>query len=142
MKTKWLTILLFTLVFPMTASAQAATVWVKVAPEFCWQDTKEFVKQNSRGVFADDAQHVMSAQIAEIRSGGGDLSVSIRTLAEKNKKGEDGCTIVVEELGGAAGYDSNQRANALLGTANTRYDARIAAFVSSKQKARDKKEKK
>lgn len=142
MKTKLLSVLMFALVFPLLASAQAATAWLKVAPEYCWQDAKEFVKENSRGVNADEAQHVMSAQIVESRSGGGDISVSIRTLPEKNKKGEDGCTIVVEELGGAAGYDANQRANALLGSFNTRFVGRISAFVSAKQKARDKKEKK
>lgn len=142
MKTKVLSVLMFALVFPLVATAQAATAWVKVAPEYCWQDAKEYVKQNAGGVTADDAQHVMTAQFVELMSGGGDISVSIRTLPEKNKKGEDGCTIVVEELGGAAGYDANQRANALLGSFNTRFVSRISAFVSAKQKARDKKEKK
>lgn len=142
MKTKILPVLLFALAFPILASAQAATAWVKAAPEYCWQDAKEYVKQIGRGIDADDTQHVMTGHVAELRSGGGDISVSIRTLAEKNKKGEEGCTIVVEELGGAQGYDSNQRANAALGSFNTQLAGRIASFVSSKEKAREKKEKK
>ncbi len=142
MKIKLLSVLLFAFVFPLIVSAQSATVWVKVAPEYCWQDAKEYVKENSRGVSADEAQHVMNSQFAELSSGGGDISVSVRTLPEKNKKGEEGCTIVVEELGGAQAYDANQRANALLGSFNIRVAARISGFVSAKQKAREKKEKK
>jgi hypothetical protein len=142
MKTKILSVLTFALVFPVVLSAQAATTFVKVAEGYCWEDTKEFVKQNGRGINADDKQHVLTGQFAEVRSGGGDLSLSVRTLSEKNKKGEAGCTIVVEELGGAAAGDLNQRANSAFGSFNTRFAARIAAFVSSREKAREKKEKK
>jgi hypothetical protein len=43
---------------------------------------------------------------------------------------------------GAVALKENKRANALLGRFNTRFVGRISAFVSAKQKARDKKKKK
>lgn len=142
MKWKILSILTFAMVFPVVLSAQAATTFVKAPEGYCWQDTKEFVKQNGRGINADDKLHVLTGQFAEARTGGGDLSLSVRTFSEKNKKGEEGCTIVVEELGGAAASDLNQKANAAFGSFNTRFAASIGAFVSSREKAREKQEKK
>jgi hypothetical protein len=141
MTTKILSVLTFALVFPVVLSAQAAVTFVKAPEGYCWEDTKEFVKQNGRGINADDRQHLLTGQFAELRSGGGDLTLNVRTLIGKNKKGEEGCTIIVEELGGAAASDLNQKANASFGSFNTRFAARIAAFVSAREKAREKKEK-
>jgi hypothetical protein len=142
MKTKILSVLAFALAFPAVLSAQAGTTFIKVPEGYCWQDTKEYVKTNGRNISADDSQHLLSAQFAELRSGGGDISVKIRTLSEKNKKGEEGCTIVVEELGGAAASDLNQRVNAAMEGYNVRLAARIAAYVTSRENAREKNEKK
>jgi hypothetical protein len=141
MKTKILSVLMFALVFPVVLSAQAATTFVKAAEGYCWEDTKEFVKQNGRGINADDTQHLLTGQFAEVRSGAGDLTLNVRTLIGKNKKGEEGCTIIVEELGGAAASTLNQKANAAFGSFNTRFAAQIAAFVNAREKAREKKEK-
>ena len=138
---KILTVLAFALVFPVVLSAQAATTFVKAPEGYCWEDTKEFVKANGRGINADDNQHLLTGIFAELRSGGGDLSLNIRTLIGKNKKGEEGCTIIVEELGGAAASSLNQRANATFGSFNNRFIAQIAAFVNAREKAREKKEK-
>ena len=141
MTTKILSILTFALVFPVVLSAQAATTFVKVAEGYCWEDTKEYVKQNGRGINADDRQHLLTSQFAELRSGGGDLTLNVRTLIGKNKKGEEGCTILVEEIGGAAASTLTQKANAAAGNFNTRLAANIAAFVTAREKAREKKEK-
>jgi len=141
MKTKILSLMMFALVFPVVLSAQAATAFVKAPEGYCWEDTKEFVKQKGRGINADDRQHLLTGQFAEVRSGAGDISLNVRTVFAKNKKGEEGCTIIVEELGGAAASDLNQRADAAFGSFNTRFVASIAAFVSSREKAREKKEK-
>ena len=141
MTTKILYVLMFALVCPVVLSAQAATTFVKVGEGYCWEDTKEYVKQNARGINADDNQHLLTGQFAELRSGGGDLTLNVRTLIGKNKKGEEGCTIIVEEIGGAAASTLNQKANAAYGSFNTRYAANIAAFVSAREKAREKKEK-
>lgn len=141
MTTKILSVLTFALVFPVVLSAQAAITFVKAPEGYCWEDTKEFVKQNGRGINADDTQHLLSGQFAEVRSGAGDIALNVRSLIGKNKKGEEGCTIIVEELGGAAASSLNQKANAAFGSFNTRFAARIAAFVSAREKAREKKEK-
>lgn len=141
MTTKILYVLMFALVFPIVLSAQAATTFVKVPEGYCWEDTKQYVKQNGRGINADDAQHLLTGQFAELRSGGGDLTLNVRTLIGKNKKGEEGCTIIVEEIGGAAASTLNQRANSAFGSFNTRFALNIAAFVNAREKAREKKEK-
>lgn len=141
MTTKILSILTFALVFPVILSAQAATTFVKVGEGYCWEDTKEYVKQNGRGINADDNQHLLTGQFAELRSGGGDLTLNVRTLIGKNKKGEEGCTILVEEIGGAAASVLTQKANAANGNFNTKLAANIAAFVNAREKAREKKEK-
>jgi hypothetical protein len=141
MTTKILYVLTFALVFPVVLSAQAATTFVKVGEGYCWEDTKEYVKQNARGINADDNQHLLTGQFAELRSGGGDLSLNVRTLIGKNKKGEEGCTILVEEIGGAAASVLTQKANAANGNFNIKLAANIAAFVNAREKAREKKEK-
>ena len=139
--TKILSVLTFAMVFPVVLSAQAVTTFVKAPEGYCWEDTKEYVKQNGRGINADDTQHLLTGQFAEVRSGAGDLTLNVRTLIGKNKKGEEGCTILVEEIGGAAASSLNQKANAAYGSFNTRFAANIAAFVSAREKAREKKEK-
>lgn len=141
MTTKILYVLAFALVFPVVLSAQAATTFVKVGEGYCWEDTKEYVKQNGRGINADDNQHLLTGQFGEVRSGAGDLTLNVRTLIGKNKKGEEGCTIIVEEIGGASASVLTQKANAASGSFNTKLAANIAAFVSAREKAREKKEK-
>jgi hypothetical protein len=139
--TKILSVLTFAMVFPVVLSAQAVTTFVKAPEGYCWEDTKEYVKQNGRGINADDTQHLLTGQFAEVRSGAGDLTLNVRTLIGKNKKGEEGCTILVEEIGGAAASSLNQKANAAYGSFNTRFAANIAAVARAQEKAREKKEK-
>jgi hypothetical protein len=136
MKTKFLYVAAFALVFPAFSHAQAASAFVKASPDSCWQSAKEYVKQNATGFSADDAQHLLSVPVLELRSGGGEISVAIRAVADKNKKGEEGCSIVVNQEGNAPVTSFVQRSNSKFSGDNNEVANRIAAFVAAKEKAR------
>ena len=142
MKRKLLFLAAMGLAFPVFSWAQAATQFVKVPEGYCWQYTKEYVKTNGRGFTFDETQHLLKGQFAELRSGGGDITTTIRTVPDKNKKGEEGCSIVVDRVGGAAASSFDQRVNSTLESSNIQRANKITAFVTSKDKDRVKKEKK
>ncbi|MGH9714019.1 MAG: hypothetical protein ACRD5M_12050 [Candidatus Acidiferrales bacterium] len=135
MKTKFLYVAAFALAFPAFAFAQAASTFVKAAPDSCWQAAKEYVKQNATGFAADDAQHLLTVPVLELADGGGEVSVAIRALPDKNKRGEEGCSIVVNEEGNAPVTHYIQRTNSKFVGDNYAVANRIAAFVAAKAKA-------
>jgi hypothetical protein len=123
-----------------TSSAQEAKVFVKVNPEICWTDTKNYVTTQARGAVPNDGTHTVEAQ--RFANFAGDISVVVAALPAKDKKGEEGCEIIVNETGGASLSSADQRANASLSSQNQRAASLIAAYVTAKQKQRDKNAKK
>jgi hypothetical protein len=123
-----------------TSLAQEAKVFIKVNPEICWTDTKDYVTTQTRGAVANDGTHTVEAQ--RFANFSGDISIVVAALPAKDKKGEEGCEIIVNETGGAALSSADQRANASLSSQNQRAASLIAAFVQTKQKQRDKEAKK
>jgi len=137
MKSKLLMVATFALAFPAFSWGQAASQFVKgAAPEYCWQDAKEYVMASTSNFSADDSQHLLIAHVREVKSGAGDISVAIRTLAEKNKKGEEGCSIVVNEEGSAPVTSYVQTNDPKFTGDNIEVANRIAAYVAAKEKAR------
>lgn len=123
-----------------TSLAQEAKVFIKVNPEICWTDTKNYVTTQARGAVANDGTHTVEAQ--RFANFAGDISIVVAALPAKDKKGEEGCEIIVNETGGAALSSADQRANASLSSQNQRAASLIAAYVQTKQKQRDKDAKK
>ena len=136
MRTKFLVVAAFALAAPAFAHAQAASTFVKASPDSCWQSAKEYVKQNATGFSADDSQHLLTVPVLELRSGGGELSTAIRTVPDKNKQGEEGCSIVVNQEGNAPVGSFIQRTNTKFSGDNTEVANHIAAFVAAKEKSR------
>jgi len=127
----------------LTASSslsQEAKIFIKVNPEICWTDTKEYVTTQTRGAVANDGTHTIEAQ--RFANFSGDISLVIAALPAKDKKGEEECEIIVNEAGGGSLSSTNQRSNALLSSQNLRAAQLIAAHVQAKQKRRDKEAKK
>jgi hypothetical protein len=123
-----------------TSLSQEAKIFVKVNPEICWTDTKDYVTTQARGAVAHDGTHTVEAQ--RFANFAGDISVVVAALPAKDKKGEEGCEIIVNETGGASLSSADQKANALLSSQNLQAAQRVAAFVQAKQKQRDKEAKK
>jgi hypothetical protein len=123
-----------------TSLSQEAKIFVKVNPEICWTDTKEYVTTEARGAVAHDGTHTVEAQ--RFANFSGDISVVVAALPAKDKKGEEGCEIIVNETGGGSLSSANQQANALLSSQNLKAAQLVAAHVQAKQKQRDKEAKK
>lgn len=121
-----------------TSLSQEAKIFIKVNPEICWKDTKEYVTTEARGAVANDGTHTVEAQ--RFSSFSGDVSVVFAALPAKDKKGEEGCEIIVNESGPLP--SANQQANALLSSQNLKAAQLVAAHVQAKQKQRDKEAKK
>lgn len=119
-----------------TSWPQEAKIFVKVNPEICWTDTKNYVTTQAREAVANDGTHTVEAQ--RFANFAGDISVVVAALPAKDKKGEEGCEIIVNEKGGGSLSSTNERANALLSSQNLRTAQLIAAQVQAKQKQRDK----
>jgi hypothetical protein len=119
------------------ASAQGASVFVKGADPECWTDVKDYIHRSARDV--DD--ELASQQI--IRAGhfstmAGDLFFQIQVANEKNKKGEEGCHIYVDIVGGASLVQPGQALDSLRSQRCQRLANTLAAQVESMKKARDK----
>jgi hypothetical protein len=123
-----------------TSRSQEAKMFVKVNPEICWTDTKNYVTTQARGAVANDGTHTIEAQ--RFANFAGDISLVVAALPAKDKKGEEGCEIIVNETGGGSLNSTNERTNALLSSQNLRAAQLIAAQVQAKQKQRDKDAKK
>ena len=76
-----------------TAFSQEAKVFIKVNSEICWTDTKNYVTTQARGAVANDGTHTVEAQ--RFANFAGDISVVVAALPAKDKKGEEGCEIIV-----------------------------------------------
>jgi hypothetical protein len=123
-----------------TARSQEAKIFVKVNPEICWTDTKNYVTTQARGAVANDGTHTVEAQ--RFANFAGDISIVVAALPAKDKKGAEGCEIIVNESGGGSLNSTNEKTNALLSSQNLRAAQLIAAEVEAKQKQRDKEAKK
>ncbi len=118
---------------------QVAKVFVKVEPNQCWLDVKDAVHRRANGVITDDRIHTLT--IDRFASVDGTIAVVVGVQADQNKKGEQGCSIMVGETGTDAPHGSGQRINTANGSGNFQVAALIATQVNAAQKDRDKKAK-
>ena len=118
---------------------QVAKVFVKVEPNQCWLDVKDAVHRRAYGVITDELLHTLT--IDRFASLDGTIAIIVGVQADQNKKGEQGCSIMVGETGTDAPHGSGQRINAVNGGGNFRAAAYIASQVNAAQKNRDKKSK-
>ena len=118
---------------------QVAKVFVKVEPNQCWLDVKDAVYRREHGVMTDERFHTLT--IGRFASLDGTIAIVVEVQADQNKKGEQGCSIMVEETGNDAPHGSSQRINAANWGGNIRAAADIASRVNAAQKSRDKKAK-
>ena len=121
------------------SSAQVAKQFVKVEPNQCWLDVKDAVHRRAYGVITDDNLHTLT--IDRFVSIDGTIAIIVEVQADQNKKGEQGCSILVGETGSTSPHGSSQRINAVNGSGNIQAAAYIAAQVNAAQKSRDKKAK-
>lgn len=118
---------------------QVAKQFVKVEPNQCWLDVKDAVHRRAYGVITDDNLHTLT--IDRFASIDGTIAIIVEVQADRNKKGEEGCSIIVGETGNEAPHGSDQRINARNGSGNFQAAAYIATQVNAAQKLRDKKAK-
>ena len=118
---------------------QVAKQFVKAEPNQCWLDVKDAVHRRAYGVITDDRLHTLT--IDRFSSIDGTIAIIVEIRADQNKKGEQGCSIIVGETGNEAPHGSSQRINAANGGGNFRAAAYIASQVNAAQKGRDKKSK-
>jgi len=102
-------------------------------------DVKDAVHRRAYGVITDE--HVHTLTIDRFASLDGTIAIIVEVQADQNKKGEQGCSIVVGETGNDAPHGSSQRINEANGSGNFRAAAYIANQVNAAQKIRDKKAK-
>jgi hypothetical protein len=120
--------------------AQEAKILVKVNPELCWVDTKEYVKTHARRATADDQTHII--QVVGFANMAGDIVTQVAALPAKDKNGQEACEILVSQVGNGSLGAASERVNALNGMPNLRNAQLIAANTQAKQKQRDKEAKK
>ena len=120
-------------------SGQVAKVFVKVEPNQCWLDVQDAVHRRAYGVITDERLHTLT--IDRFASIDGTISIVVAVEGDQNKKGEQGCSILVGETGNSAPHGSDQRINAANGGGNFRAAAYIASQVNAAQKIREKKAK-
>lgn len=118
---------------------QVAKQFVKVEPNQCWLDVQDAVHRRANGVITDERLHTLT--IDRFASVDGTIAIVVAVEADKNKKGEQGCDILVGETGSDSPHGSAGRLNAANGMANIRAAAFIATQVNAAQKLRDKKAK-
>ena len=118
---------------------QVAKQFVKVEPNQCWLDVQDAVHRRAYGVITDERLHTLT--IDRFASIDGTIAIVVEVLADQNKKGEQGCSIIVGEIGNEAPHGSSGRVNAVNGGGNIRAAAFIATQVNAAQKLRDKKAK-
>jgi hypothetical protein len=118
---------------------QVAKQFVKVEPNQCWLDVKDAVHRRAYGMITDERLHTLT--IERFASVEGTIAVIVEVQADRNKKGEEACAILVGETGNSAPYGSSERVNAANGGGNFQAAAYIASQVNAAQKNRDKKAK-
>ena len=120
--------------------AQSADVFVKGDSYQCWLDAREIAHRRSSLVTEDEKNRVIHA--GHFASMGGDFTIAIQVIPDKNKKGEEGCRVYVALEGGGSLSERELRANARNGSFNFRVASSISAELESMKKAREKKAKK
>jgi len=118
---------------------QVAKQFVKVEPNQCWLDVQDAVHRRAYGVMTDERLHTLT--IDRFASIDGTIAIIVAVQADRNKKGKEGCSIIVGEMGNDTPHGSSQSVNAFSGSGNFRAAAYIAAQVNAAQKLRDKKAK-
>ena len=116
---------------------QVAKQFVKVEANQCWLDVQDAVHRRANGVITDDRLHTLT--IDRFASVDGTIAIVVAVEADKNKKGEPGCAILVGETGNDSPHGSAGRVNAMSGSGNIRAAMYIATQVTAAQKSRDKK---
>ena len=111
---------------------QVAKQFVKVEPNQCWLDVKDAVHRRAYRVITDDRLHTLT--IDRFASIDGTIAIIVEVQADQNKKGEQGCSIMVGETGNSAPHGSSQRINEANGSGNFRAAAYIASQVNAAQK--------
>lgn len=119
--------------------SQVAKQFVKVEPNQCWLDVQDAVHRRANGVITDERLHTLT--IDRFASVDGTIAIVVAVEADQNKKGEQGCAILVGETGNDSPHGSGGRINAAAGSANIRAAMFIATQVNAAQKLRDKKAK-
>lgn len=127
------------LILASVASAQGASVFVKGDNPYCWSDVKDVVHRRATDVSEQDNLQILRA--GHFSTAAGDLYREIQVTDEKNKKGEEGCRIYVDILGGASLVSRGQALDDARGNTNERIANLIAAEVEGMRKAREKKAK-
>lgn len=122
-----------------TCFGQVAKQFVKVDANQCWLDVQDAVHRRANGVITDDRLHTLT--IDRFASVDGTIAIVVAVEADKNKKGEPGCAILVGETGNDSPHGSAAKVNAMNGSGNIRAAMYIAAQVNAAQKLRDKKAK-
>jgi hypothetical protein len=118
--------------------AQTAQVFVKDDPNQCWLDVKDVVHTRGREVTEDEKTWtILSGRYA---TAAGDMALQTHVSPDKNKKGEEGCTIYVSVSGGAGLAERGRTVNSLSSN-NIRVANQIAVEVEALKKIREKKAK-
>ena len=120
--------------------AQEAKILVKVNPELCWVDTKEYVKTHARRATANDDTHII--EVLGFANMAGDITTEVAALPAKDKNGQEACEILVSQVGSGSLGTAGQKVNSLNEMSNLRAAQLIAANTQAKQKQRDKEAKK
>jgi hypothetical protein len=122
-----------------TCFGQVAKQFVKVDANQCWLDVQDAVHRRANGVVVDDRLHTLT--IDRFASVDGTIAIVVAVEADKNKKGEPGCAILVGETGNDSPHGSAAKVNAMNGSGNIGAAMYIAAQVNAAQKLREKKAK-
>ena len=124
------------LVAALPTSAQTASVFVKGDGPQCWLDVRQIVHKRGKEVEEDNQNQTL--RVGRFSTGAGDVLLTVQVVTEKNKKGEEGCRILVRGEGGGSLATKGQGPSDV---DNTRIVNSIAGEVSSMQKDREKKKK-
>ena len=120
--------------------AQTADVFIKGDIHQCWLDVSEIVHRHGSKVTEDENRRILQA--GHYAAMGGDLVLAVQVVADKNKKGEEGCRVYVAVQGGGELASAGQSINSRNGSNNFRVASQISAEAESMRKAREKKAKK
>jgi len=110
--------------------AQEAKILVKVNPEVCWVDTKEYVKTHARRATANDETHMI--EVLGFANMAGDITSEVAALPAKDKNGQEACEILVSQVGNGSLGPAGQKVNALNDMSNLRAAQLIAGEYSGK----------
>jgi hypothetical protein len=117
--------------------AQTADVFVKDDPSQCWPDVRDVVHRYGSQVTEEEGRHIIHS--GHFTTDAGDVVLSVQAIADKNKKGEEGCHIYVAVEGSLGLQSRGQAVNSMRDNFRTAHF--IAMHVEAAHKAREKKAK-